>query len=156
MAITVKEVLDRKLFNGMKAVAGLAGLQAVITWVNIMEIPDSPDTINRGEFLITTGYGLENEEKYHNLIQRLKARGVPAVAVQTGYYVSAIPDYLIRSADEYEMPLLEMPANYSFSNILQAIFRRPFFAAGHDFKNLLHRHDPVTLFVCLENGIHTV
>ena len=64
MAITVKEVLDRKLFNGMKAVAGLAGLQAVITWVNIMEIPDSPDTINRGEFLITTGYGLENEEKY--------------------------------------------------------------------------------------------
>lgn len=121
MAITVKEVLDRKLFNGMKAVAGLAGLQAVITWVNIMEIPDSPDTINRGEFLITTGYGLENEEKYHNLIQRLKARGVPAVAVQTGYYVSAIPDYLIRSADEYEMPLLEMPANYSFSNILHIL-----------------------------------
>lgn len=121
MAITVKEILERNLFNGMKAVAGLQGINSAVTWVNIMEIPDSPDTINRGELLVTTGYGLENGEKYQNLVQRLKARGVPALAVQTGYYISQIPAYLIRSADEYGLPLLEMPANYSFSAILHIL-----------------------------------
>lgn len=118
MSITVKELLERNLFKGLKIVAGVGGIQASVTWVNIMEILDSPDTVNRGELLVTTGYGLENEKRYHNLIQRLKSRGVPAVAVQTGYYLSEIPAYIIETANEYDLPILEMPARYSFSNIL--------------------------------------
>ena len=121
MAFTVRELLERDLFPGMKLAAGADGIDAPVTWVNIMEILDSPDTVNRGELLITTGYDLGNEKHYPNLIQRLKSRGIPALVIQTGYYISAIPGYIIEAADTYSLPVLEMPSRFSFSGILHGI-----------------------------------
>ncbi len=121
MAFTVRDLMEQDLFPGIKLAAGADGIDTPITWVNIMEILDSPDTVNRGELLITTGYDLDNEKQYPNLVQRLKSRGIPALVIQTGYYISGIPAYIVEAADTYSLPVLEMPSRYSFSCILHIL-----------------------------------
>lgn len=122
MALTIKDILDKNLFEGTRLAAGKERITNPVTGINVMEILDSPDTISKGELLITTGYDLADEEKQKNLISRLKSRGVSAMAVQTGYYVSQIPPFILQAADQYQFPILELPPRYSFSEILQTLF----------------------------------
>lgn len=118
MAITVRDIIDRNFFKGLTLAAGGGGIDSPVTWMNIMEILDAPDAVKRGELLLTTGFELNIEEKYCNLIQRLKSRGVAALVIQTGYYISSIPEYILSSAEQYDFPVLLMPSCYSFSDIL--------------------------------------
>ena len=93
MALTVSDILARNLLPGMHLVSGGLGLENVVTWVNIMEILDTPESTQPGELLITTGYGLADRSRYSGLIARLKERGVSAVAIQTGYYIDRSPNW---------------------------------------------------------------
>ncbi len=122
MSLTVKDILDKNLFEGTRLAAGKERIANPVTGINVMEILDSPDTIGKGELLITTGYDLADENKQKNLVSRLKSRGVAAMAVQTGYYIDHIPQFIIEAADQYQFPILDLPSRYSFSEILQTLF----------------------------------
>lgn len=121
--MTIKEILDRNLFEGMTLAAGAGGIGTPVTWINIMEILDTPDTLNKGELLITTGYELSDYEKYKNIVLRLKIRGVAGMAIQLGYYIDHIPDFILDSANEHDFPILNLPSAYSFSEILQTMMQ---------------------------------
>lgn len=132
MALTIKDILDKNLFEGTRLAAGKERITNVVTGINVMEILDSPDTIGKGELLITTGYDLADEEKQKNLISRLKSRGVCAMAVQTGYYIDCIPQFILQAADQHQFPVLDLPSRYSFSEILQTLF----YELNRDLQNL--------------------
>ncbi len=121
MALTIRDILTRKLFPGLRIASGIRGIENRITWVNIMEILDTPETIQPGELLITTGYGLSDKAKYGDLIARLKSRGISGIAVQTGYYIDQIPNFILEAANQHDLPILHLPAEYSFSDILRIL-----------------------------------
>lgn len=123
MSITIQDLLQQKIFPGVKAVAGVRGLRNDILWVNIMEIPDHPKTVQPGELLLTTGYGLEQEELYKSLIPELARRGVCGIAIQVGYYIDSIPPYILNQANELDFPVLLVPRNLTFSEFLHTMMR---------------------------------
>ena len=43
-------------------------------WVNVMEILDTPRSLNEGELVVSTGYGLEDQSLHKDLIHQLKKR----------------------------------------------------------------------------------
>lgn len=124
MSLTVKNIVESQLLKGVRLVAGFSGESAVITWVNVMEILDSPNSIQRGELLVTTGYQLDNQEMFSELISTLKKNGVSGIAIQTGYYIDRIPDYIIQESDELGFPVLEIPQVFTFSEILRVLIQR--------------------------------
>lgn len=117
MALTIKDILKRNYFNGTKIAAGGKGIGTAITWVNVMDILDSPKNLKEGELLITTAYDLENEPKYHDIIPRLKSCGIAGLVIQVGFYIDHIPKFILTSADENNFPVLDMPHRYHFSDI---------------------------------------
>lgn len=121
MSVTIRDILEKNLLEELKPIAGTSSLDNLFTWVNIMEILDTPDNIKKDELLITTGYDLADFEKHRGLISRLKSRSVSGMIIQTGYYLERIPGYLIQAADAYDFPLLELPPNYTFSDILHIL-----------------------------------
>ena len=121
MALTVSDILARNLLPGMHLVSGGHGLENNVTWVNIMEILDTPESTQPGELLVTTGYGLADRSRYSGVISRLKERGVSAVAIQTGYYIDRIPDFIMEESARHGLPVLDLPRNYSFSDILHIL-----------------------------------
>jgi hypothetical protein len=121
MSFLVKNILDRNLLEGAKLAAGERGADSPVLWVNFMEILDALDSLQKGELLVTTGYQLDDRERYRDFIMRLKNRGVCAVAIQTGYYIHEIPAYIVEDANRYGFPVIELPANLTFSHIMHVL-----------------------------------
>ena len=123
MAVTIEDIISQRVFPNMKMVAGRKGAKNEIIWVNIMEILDMPETVQPGEILFSTGCGLENENAHSNLISTLEGRGVSALVIQTGFYIEKIPQYIIEKADELNFPVLQLPKNFTFSEILHTMIQ---------------------------------
>lgn len=121
MYLLVKDIIERGLLEGAKLVAGKTGASNQVRWVIFMEILDALDSLQNGELLVTTGYQLDDVERHKDFIMRLKGRGVCAVAIQTGYYIETIPDYILEDADRYGLPVIELPASLTFSTIMHVI-----------------------------------
>lgn len=121
MALTITDILSRNLFPGLELCAGADHASNAVTWVNIMEILDTTDSVKPGELLITTGYGLEDAAVYSSLIRRLKDRGISGIMIQPGYYIDNIPAFILKDADQYGLPILRIPPDYSFSDLLHVL-----------------------------------
>ena len=123
MSLQVRDIIDQNLFPGSRLVAGTSGLSAAITWVNIMEILDAPDSVQPGELLVSSGFGLNDKARFAGTIRRLKERGVSGLALQPCYF-DRIPDYLRREAEDNGFPLLLLPRALTFSEILHKLLQR--------------------------------
>lgn len=121
MSLLVRNIVERNLLDGAKLAAGEKGADNPVHWVNFMEILDALDSLQKGELLVTTGYRLDDREQNRDFILHLKSRGVCAVAIQTGYYISKIPQYILEDADRYGFPVLELPADLTFSHIMHVL-----------------------------------
>lgn len=121
MYFSVKDIFRLNLLEGAKLAAGAKGLDNPVQWVTFMEILDALDSLQKGEMLVTTGYKLDDEERYKDFVMRLSSRGVCAAVIQTGYYIHKIPDYIIKDADRYGLPVIEIPAKLTFSHIMHAL-----------------------------------
>ncbi len=124
MSLLIRHIVESQLLKGVKMVAGFSGEGNVISWVNVMEILDSPDSVQRGELLVTTGFNLQNQELFSNLIETLKNNGVSGIAIQPGYYIDEIPQYILQESDRLGFPVLEIPKDLTFSAILRILIQK--------------------------------
>ncbi|RAP23977.1 hypothetical protein C2W64_02935 [Brevibacillus laterosporus] len=124
MSITIREAMQLPDMVHTKLVAGESGLSRPIQWVTIVEIVEDLERLQAGEFLITTGFGLEmNTDKHDQFIPSLAARGLSGVAIHTGFYLREIPALFIVQANQFGLPLIEIPTELNFSTITKAILQ---------------------------------
>ena len=121
MAVTIQDLINQKIFPDIKLVAGQKGLRNEILWINIMEILDTPSSVQLGELLFTTGYGLQEEAQHRDLIPQLVKQGVSGLAVQTGYYIDSVPQYILNQAEDLGFPVIVIPKHLTFSEILHTM-----------------------------------
>lgn len=121
MHLLVRSITEHSLLEGARIVAGSSGMNNQVLWVNLMEILDTPASLQRGELVITTGYKLDDQNRHPDLIRQLKERGISCIAIQPGYYIDSIPAYILEDADTYGLPVLELPKNLTFSEIMHTL-----------------------------------
>jgi purine catabolism regulator len=120
--ITVKEALSLDVINRLNVVGGKDGLNRVIRLVNVIEVPDIMDWLMEGELLLTTGYSFrEYPELLTVLIPKMAESGSAGLAIKTKRFLQEIPEELIKSADKHNIPLLDVPYDLSFSEIIAPI-----------------------------------
>lgn len=124
LSLLIQDLFELNLLNGAVLLAGKNGVNHEITWVNIMEILDEMNNLEKGELLLTTGYMLDNEELHENLILTLHLKGISGLVIQSGYYLSKIPKYIIDAGNKYNFPIIEIPKKLSFSSITQIILEK--------------------------------
>lgn len=108
--------------NRLEVVGGKNGLDRVIKLVNVIEVPDIVDWLIDGEFLLTTGYSFrEYPDLMETLIPRMSQANSAALAIKTKRYLDEIPEVIIKRANQYGIPLLEVPFDLSFSEIIAPI-----------------------------------
>ncbi len=120
---TIQTIFDKNLLDNAKLVAGERGIRNPIQWVNCMEILDTPESLQHGELLVTTGYHLDNEKEYADFLERAAKRSISGIAIQPGYYISRIPAYIIAEGNRLNIPIIELPAHLTFSGILHILIR---------------------------------
>ncbi|MCD6419965.1 MAG: PucR family transcriptional regulator ligand-binding domain-containing protein [Synergistetes bacterium] len=124
LGITVKDVLQLDVFKEIKVVSGLGGLSNVVTNVNVMKVPDILNWIRPGDFLLTTGYSIKDDKDAQvALIPMLAEKKAAAIGIKPRRYLSRIPPEMIELADRYNIPLLEIPFDLSFSDIMSPVMK---------------------------------
>lgn len=119
VGITVREALLLPSLHRGRLVAGAGGLERRITSVNMMEVPDIGAYVRAGELLVTTAYPLRDDARAVNdLVKMLAGRGLAALAFKPGRYIDALPGSMIRAGDALGFPVIELPDDASFNDIL--------------------------------------
>jgi len=116
-ALTIAEPLKRS-----RVVAGERGLDNVVQSVNVMEVPDILNWVHPGELLVTTMYPLRDDvAAIETLVPRLSEKGLAGLAVNPLGYINQFPAHMIESANALGFPLIELPHNVSFIDIIQPL-----------------------------------
>jgi purine catabolism regulator len=120
--IKVEEVLQLPAFKKCRLLGGAEGLQRVITNVNVMEVPDILPWIKSGDFILTTGYAIKDDiDAQKGLIPQLDQQGAAGLAIKPQRYIESIPLYMIEAANNLNFPLLEMPLEVNFSELISSV-----------------------------------
>lgn len=125
MAITVKNAMKLPIMKNTKLKAGHAGVDNHIKWVTVIEVLEDIKRLQKGEFLITTGFKLlEDQERLEIFHDLLRSNFLSGVAIYTSFYMERIPDSFIALAEESGLPLIEIPEDINFSQITKAILEQ--------------------------------
>ncbi len=123
MSFTLREALQADLLQKCRLLTGQIGLDHEITWINILEILDDLNHLQKGEFLITTAYNLKNlsAREQEDIIRTMVKQQIAVLAIQTGYYLEEISNTFIEIARKYSLPLLHLPKEISFHSLTRTL-----------------------------------
>ncbi len=121
--MTVKDLFKISILENATLLAGSKGIQNEIIWFNVMEIIDVVSSLKKGEFLITTGYGFNEDRISKNLIYKLKNGGLSGLGIQLGYYIDKVPSHMIEEADELDFPIVIIPPKITFSMVTKSLYK---------------------------------
>lgn len=125
MPIPLSEVLaDPSLATAEPVVlAGEAGMSRPVRWVHTSEVPEIADLLSGGELLLVGGVSLAtaSEEERNDYLRALAARGVAALAIETGQRLPRVPDEMITMARQLGLPLIELRKVVPFVAVTEAI-----------------------------------
>lgn len=135
MGITVAEALAIGGLQRARLLAGELGLGNTIDHVCVLEQPPYHQWLRPNEFMLTTFFCLKDDlDGQMKSIDVLAEAGTPALAVHLGNFGYTIPSVLIERAESLGLPLIEVPSDVSYVEIMT-----PLMAAVLDRQNQLLR-----------------
>ncbi|MFC5703130.1 PucR family transcriptional regulator [Cohnella faecalis] len=137
---SVKALFDVPHFKDAVLLGGSAGLDSLISRINVMEVPDVIDWVRPGELLMTTGYPFKHDPGLLvPLIEQLAQKGVAALGVKTKRFFDQIPEAAIEAANRHGMPLIELPPGTTFSDVVREVMERVLISESKDLSILQGR-----------------
>ena len=133
---TIETLLKAAPFPGLELAAGKGNTDNVISGSNIIDNPDTYDWIRPGEFLLTTGYLFQETEEQLRLIRELSELNCAGLGIKIHRYWNAVPDRIVAEADRAGLPVVQIPFQYSLSQIVNYINTQLF----HREETLLRRY----------------
>lgn len=123
MSIKCENLLELKCFQQIKLVAGSGGLNHTITWVYINQDDSVSKWIHGGEMVFITGMDLSYSEELLTklVVECIENAAAGVVILCNSKFIEKIPDDVIKTADEYDMPLFEMPWNLKLVDVTKEI-----------------------------------
>lgn len=150
--LTVRQALAMEVFAGSRVVAGEGGLDREIRWAHPVDIPHASKWVRGGELLLTTFYGLRDDpEAQKHLCVELAEKGLAGMVVAIGGYLDAVPDAIRSAADAVNFPIIEMPWDVPFEDVVRAISEQIINEQYQLYKQSLSIHGSLTRLV-LDGG----
>ncbi len=121
--LTLREVLEAPNFEGTEVLAGVSGLDRIVSSVNVMENPDIIPWVKRSELLITVGYSLQGwGSDVATLFQNLDDRELAGFGLKLGPYITEVATDALDKADRRGFPILALPATVSFDDLIADVY----------------------------------
>ena len=123
LKVRLRDILNVDLLAGAEVIAGEAGMDCVITSVNVMEVPDIVDWVRPGELLLTTAYSLSNNiEAFNTLLPIFSEKGVCGMGIKTKRYIDELPESVIETANRLAFPIIRIPQDVSYGDLMKQVF----------------------------------
>jgi len=122
MGISIDEMLKTDLFKNYKVLAGYGGLNNHIQGVAVLDAPDGFNWTEGREFVITSGYVFKQDcELIKNYIKTEKFSKISGMGVKFDRYIDKFPDEIIKAFNEHNIPLISIPMEHSWMNIMNSL-----------------------------------
>lgn len=145
VGLSVEEVLLLPCLERARLIAGRTGVARWVRVVNIMEVPDIVRWMRGGELLLTTAYPVRDEpSSLLQLITDLDNRKVAALGVKFGPYLAEPPNGLLELADERQFPLIEIPPDVIFNDVLSEVLGTILNRQAMELERLVTIHERLT------------
>lgn len=122
--VTVAEILKMAPLHKLKVRAGKKYLDHEITDTVVMEVPDIKKWLHGGELLITSMYSIRGSVKEQCRLVKSLSGICSCIAIKTGNYIKEISKEVLQTAEDCQMPILEIPSDMTYSAITMAIMMR--------------------------------
>lgn len=121
--VTVREALRLGALSKARVVAGHGGLDNIIRYVSVIEVPDAVRWFQGYELMITAAYSYRHsEEALVQLVEDLVCADAAALAIcYSQRYLGTIPQKVIDRANELNFPILELPLDVKYIEIITPV-----------------------------------
>lgn len=143
--MTVKEALKIGKLQEGQVVAGQNGLERIIRFVDILEVPDIINWLQGGQLLLTTGYAIKDQpEIQEKLIEELARVNAAGIVIKLKRFLDIVPEKMIQKADELNLPIIQLPAEIPYIEIIHPLYKEILLRqnekklAGEMFKEIVY------------------
>lgn len=161
MELMVKDLLGAKELDGARLLGGEKGLDCAIKGVTIIEAPDIVRFISGGEVLLTGLYAFRSctTEEFQKYTEGLADKSVTAIIIKRGRAVEKVDEkihFLTEFSNTRQIPLLEVPFEVSFRDVISFIMERLFNEEMTRLKFFKTTHDNFAAIALSCNSTETV
>lgn len=122
MSITVKEALNVGKLNKGKVIAGRDGLDRIIKYVDILEVPEAVYWFREKVLMFTTGYAIKEKPDIQvKLIEELAKKGAAGLVIKKNRFLKKIPQEMIDKANTLKLPIILIPSDIPYIEITHPI-----------------------------------
>src|SRR5262245_21152735 len=155
--VSLREALKLAPLQRARVVAGAAGLDRLVSQVNVMEVPDILPWVKPGQLLLTTAYPLRDERAALSaLVPGLAERGLAGFAIKPTRYIEAIPPVMVEAAERLAFPLIELPPEASFDEVINAVLGSILNVQAVRLERSAAIHDRFTRIVLSGGGLREI
>ncbi len=122
MGIAVKTLLEQEFFKDFYIVAGAKGLHKEVQGIAVMDAPDAYRWTKGKELVITSGYSIFMEpDCMRKSFNDGMMQTTSGMVIKRGRYLLTIPKDIIELFDYYEVPLISMPFEIGYMEVMQQV-----------------------------------
>ncbi|WP_026486059.1 PucR family transcriptional regulator [Caldanaerobius polysaccharolyticus] len=122
MSVRCRDILALPALKDMKIVAGMGGLDRILRWVHVSDVPKITQWVHGGELLFTTGMSIrEDVWSWLQLIKDISEKNLAGLVINVGPYISHIPHEVKDLADSLDFPVFELPWEIKLVDVTQSI-----------------------------------
>lgn len=137
--------VENTVLREASVVAGETAMDREITWVHIVDHPEITNWLKPGELLLTTGYNWPvDDEECRVMVRRLAEIGLAGVVLAVPHFREHFTQAAIDEANRCDLPLLELPWNIQFSEIMHDVLARIINIQAETIRRSDHIHRTLT------------
>ena len=122
MGIAIKTLLEQEFFKDFYIVAGEKGLHKEVQGIAIMDAPDAYRWTKGKELIITSGYSISMVPgSIKNAFDEGFMQTISGMMIKRGRHLSQIPEEIIRLFNQYQIPLISMPFEIGYMEVMQQV-----------------------------------
>lgn len=122
---TVADALTVPAMKHASLVAGETGLQNVVRWVHILDIPDVVPWVSHGDLVLTSCYQFSvRPETVNGLVPRLADKRVSGMVLGLGAYLHEVPRQLVADANRCGFPLVKISSRIRFEDLTHQLISK--------------------------------
>ncbi|MDQ6709561.1 MAG: PucR family transcriptional regulator ligand-binding domain-containing protein [Candidatus Dormibacteraeota bacterium] len=157
MALTVRDAMALGGLRKGEVLAGAGGLDRTITWVKVLESPETISWLAEGELLLTVAFAIKDDPAaQRDLMRNLAAAGSSGLVIKPDRYLPKIPAAMLRQADEFKISLIRIPEDVSYLEIMNPILERIINGQNAELRRSIEIHRQFTDLALNAQGLDEI
>lgn len=122
MAVFCRDILELPVMRKARVAAGASGLDRILRWVHVLDVPDINSWAEKGDLLLISGLGLkENTGNLAPLIRQMHDKQAAGLIIALGEYIQNVPNEVLELANVLRFPIITLPWEVRFVDVTHEI-----------------------------------